>query len=67
MNRKLVLMSLQNILTSFIEQPFGTHQSPDFIIKVSRSTILRAKSSENKHILPIMTGLLNQILFMFLQ
>ena len=36
---------------SFIEQPFGTHQSPDFIVKVSPSIILflEAKSSETTH------------------
>lgn len=51
MNQETCADSLQNIPNgSFIEQPFGTHQSPDFIVKVSRSNILflEAKSSERQ-------------------
>ena len=68
MNQETCADSLQNIPNgSFIEQPFGTHQSPDFIVKVSRSNILflEAKSSERQtH--PTYDGTIEPNLFIFL-
>lgn len=52
MNPETRVDSLKDVPNgSFIEQPFGTHQSPDFIVKVSSSIILffEAKSSETTH------------------
>lgn len=49
MNPETRVHSLKDVPNgSFIEQPFGTHQSPDFIVKVTPYIILflEAKSSE---------------------